>query len=326
MGKYLCKRLVYMALMLIAVTIVAFIIIQLPPGDYLTTYISGLQAKGQIVTEDEIARLTALYGLDQPMIVQFFKWISGFPSGNFGYSFAYGKPAMQVILPAFRVSLLIAVIVFLTTTLLGFLIGFWTALKKNTIVDYSASFLGMIGASVPAFVTALIALWIVYSITGKSFAGLYSREFAAAPWSMAKLLDGAKHLLLPICVVTFTNLSGFRGVRANMLDEINKPYVATARAKGMRESRLLIKYPFRMAIIPNMGSVGLAIPALISGEAIAGIVLNLPTLGPLMLTALKSQDMYLAGAILLIQSLMTLVGVFISDIALALIDPRIRLE
>ena len=217
-------------------------------------------------------------------------------------------------------------IVFVTTTVLGYVIGYLTALHKNGPIDYIASFLGTVGMSIPGFVTALVALWIAYSITGKSYASLFSREYLAAPMSWEKFLDGAIHLIIPVAVITFANLSGFKGVRANMLDEINKPYVTTGRAKGMKERKLLVKYPFRMAIIPNMGSAGLAIPMLISGEAIAGIVLNLPTLGPLMLDALKSQDMYLAGAILLIQSIMTLVGVLVSDILLALIDPRIRLD
>lgn len=326
MGKYLVKRLGYMVLMLIAITIVTFIIIQLPPGDFLTTYVNSLQAQGQKVDQAEIERLTKLYGLDQPGYVQFINWIKGFPSGNFGYSLSQRRPAIEVIMPALRVSVLIALIVFVTTTLLGYLIGYLTALYKNTFIDYTFSFLGTVGLSIPSFVTTLLALWIVYSFTGKSFAGLYSREFIMAPMSWAKFMDGFKHLLLPVIVITFANLSGFKGIRANMLDEINKPYVVTARTKGMKENKLLVKYPFRMAIIPNMGSAGLAIPMLISGEAIAGIVLNLPTLGPLMLNALKNQDMYLAGAILLMQSVMTLVGVLISDIALALIDPRIRLD
>ncbi|MBQ3078710.1 MAG: ABC transporter permease [Clostridia bacterium] len=326
MGRYLSKRFVYMVLMLVAVTIVTFVVIQLPPGDYLTTYINSLQAKGQKVNQEEVERLTKLYGLDQPMWKQFINWVSNFPKGNFGYSFSHARPCIEVIIPAFKTSLMIAVIVFVTTTLLGFYIGYITALRKNTIVDYTASFLGTVGMSVPAFVTALIALWFMFKWTGKSWAGMYSREYLAAPMSWGKFWDGLKHMLLPICVITFANLSGFKGVRANMLDEINKPYVVTGRAKGMKEGKLLTKYPFRMAIIPNMGSAGLAIPMLISGEAICGIVLNLPTLGPLMLNALKSQDMYLAGAILLIQSAMTLVGVLISDILLALIDPRIRLD
>lgn len=326
MGRYLSKRLAYMALMLVAITIVTFIVIQLPPGDYLTTYVAGLQAQGQKVDQDEIDRLTQLYGLDQPMHIQFWKWIKGFPSGNFGYSFAQNRPAIELIIPAFKISLLIAVIVFVTTTVLGYVIGYLTALHKNGPIDYIASFLGTVGMSIPGFVTALVALWIAYSITGKSYASLFSREYLAAPMSWEKFLDGAIHLIIPVAVITFANLSGFKGVRANMLDEINKPYVTTGRAKGMKERKLLVKYPFRMAIIPNMGSAGLAIPMLISGEAIAGIVLNLPTLGPLMLDALKSQDMYLAGAILLIQSIMTLVGVLVSDILLALIDPRIRLD
>ena len=326
MKNYFIRRLLYMVLMLIAVTIVSFIVIQLPPGDFLTSHIEALRARGAVVNQDEIERLKLLYGLDRPLYIQFFTWIGGFFKGNFGYSFSWGRPAMEVIAPAFRVSLLIAVIVFVTTTLVGYLIGFYTALYKNRTIDYIASFIGTVGLSIPGFVTALIALWIAYRLTGQSFASLYSREYLAQPFSWEKFLDGMKHLILPVSVITFSNLAGFKGVRANMLDEINKPYVTTARAKGLKENWLLIKYPFRMALIPSMGSAGLAIPALISGEAIAGIVLNLPTLGPLMLGALKSQDMFLAGAILLIQSSMTLVGVFISDIALSLIDPRIRLE
>lgn len=325
MGRYFLRRILYMFIMMAAVTVVSFIIMQLPPGDYLTTYINSLQAKGQVIQEDEVQRLYALYGLDQPLYVQFFRWVGGFFQGNMGYSFSYKKPVLDLIIPAFKISLLIACIVFVTTTLLGYLIGYFTGKYKNSVIDYVASFLGTLGVSIPPFVTALLALWIVFTFTGQSYAGLYSREFLSAPMSWAKFLNGAKHLLVPISVITFANLSGFKGVRANFLDEINKPYVTTARAKGMKENKLLVKYPFRMALIPSMGTAGLAIPMLISGEAISGIVLNLPTLGPLMLSALLSQDMFLAGAILIIQSAMTLVGVFLSDIALALMDPRIRL-
>ncbi len=314
MGSYLIKRLMLMLLLMVAITVTSFIIIQLPPGDFLTMHIEQLRAQGQNVTDDQIAALTAQYGLDQPMPVQFFKWVSGFARGDFGYSFAMNRPAIDVIIPAFKISLLIASIVFITTTVIGLLIGYYTAKYKNSFVDYFFSFWGYIGVSVPGFVVAMLSLWMVYRLTGKSFIGLYSREFLTAPWSMDKAIDGLLHLILPVLVITFTNLAGFKSFRANMLDEINKPYVVTARAKGVKENKLLVKYPARMALIPNMGSIGLAIPMLISGEVIAGIVLNLPTLGPLMLNALKAQDMYLAGAILLFQSMMTLVGTLVSDV------------
>ncbi len=325
MGKYLLKRLGYMAAMLVAVTIVAFIVMQLPPGDYLTTYINSLEAEGQEVSQAEIDRLRAAYGLDQPMYIQFIKWVSGFPKGDFGYSFSADMPVLEAIMPSFKVSLLIAVIVFIVANFIGHYLGYQSAFRKNTWFDYIAAVIGMIGRSVPAFVLALLALLAIYKLTGQSYAGLYSREFLAAPMSWAKFFNGAKHIFVAVGIVTFANL-GFKGLRANMLDEINKPYVVTARAKGMKEMNLRLKYPFRMAMIPSMGTIGLALPGLISGEAITGIVLNLPTLGPLMLGALKTQDMYLAGTILLFQSIMTLVGIFISDIALALIDPRIRLD
>lgn len=326
MGTYLVKRFLLMILLLVAITVTSFIIIQLPPGDFLTMHVEQLRSQGQNVTEDQIAALTAQYGLDKPMYMQFLIWVAGFFRGDFGYSFSQSRPAIDVIIPAFKISLLIAVIVFTTTTIIGLLIGYYTARYKNSFVDYFFSFWGYIGISVPGFVVAMLSLWAAYKLTGKSFIGMYSRDFITAPWSIAKALDGFQHLLLPVLVITFTNLAGFKSFRANMLDEIDKPYVVTARAKGVNENKLLVKYPARMALIPNMGSIGLAIPMLISGEAIAGIVLNLPTLGPLMLNALKSQDMYLAGAILLFQSMMTLVGTLISDFALAIIDPRIRLE
>lgn len=326
MTKYLIRRLLLMIPLIIAIVITSFIVIQLPPGDYLTMHIERLRSQGQNVTQDMIDALTVQYGLDKPMPVQFLLWVGGFFRGDFGYSFAHSRPCLEVMWPAFKVSFLIACIVFVTNTVIGLLLGYYTALKKNTPVDYFFSFWGYIGASVPGFVVAMMALWIVYVITGKSFAGLYSRDFLAQPMSWAKAVDGMKHLILPVSVITFTGLAGFKGLRANLLDEINKPYVTTARAKGMKENWLLIKYPVRMAMIPSMSTIGLAIPSLISGEAIAGIVLNLPTLGPLMLKALQAQDMYLAGAILLFQSLMTLVGTLVSDVALALIDPRIRFD
>lgn len=326
MAKYFAKRLMYMVIMMIAITVMSFFIMELPPGDYLTTYISNLESKGEDVDSAEVERLKMVYGYDQPLVIRFFKWVAGFPRGDFGYSLSKGKPVLEAVAPCFKVSLLIAVIVFFTTTAIQLYMGYESALHKNKAIDYIFSTLGVLGRSIPAFVLALLALLLVFKITGgKSYAGLYSREFVNAPMSWDKFVDGFKHLLLPICVVTFSQMS-FKGVRANMLDEINRPYVTTARAKGMKETKLLIKYPFRMSIIPNMGAIGLAIPGLISGETIAGIVLNLPTMGPLMLSALKAQDMYLAGAILLFQSAMTLVGVLISDLALAAIDPRVRLD
>lgn len=315
-----------MIVLFIAITITSFAVIQLPPGDFVTMHVEQLRQQGQQVTEDQVAALIRQYGLDQPMSVRFFKWIGGFFRGNFGYSFVHQRPAIEVIMPALKISFLIAMVVFVTATTLQLLIGYETAIHKNSFIDYFFSFWGYIGRSVPAFVTAMLVLWFAYKTTGKSWAGLYSREFVVAPWSSAKAVDAMKHLLLPVVVITFTSLAAFKTFRANMLDELDKPYVETARAKGMLENRLLIKYPTRMALIPTMGTIGLAIPSLISGEAIAGIVLNLPTLGPLMLQALRAQDMYLAGAILLVQSAMTLVGTMVSDIALALIDPRIRLN
>ena len=324
MAKYLLKRLLWMIPLVIAITVTSFIIIQLPPGDFLTTRINQLRSQGENITQDQIDALTAQYGLDQPLPVQFFKWVSGFFRGDFGYSFAHSKPCMDVIWPAFKVSLLIAMIVFVTNTAIGLLLGYVTAIHKNSFIDYFFSFWGYIGSSIPGFMVAMVALWLTYLATGQSFAGLYSRDFLTQAWNWDKALDGAKHLILPVTVITFTTLAGFKSFRANMLDEVNKPYVTTARAKGMAENRLLVKYPVRMALIPSMSTIGLAIPGLISGEAIAGIVLNLPTLGPLMLKALQAQDMYLAGAILFFQSLMTVVGTLVSDIALALIDPRVK--
>jgi len=326
MYKYLVKRLIYMVLMLVAVAVAIFIIMQLPPGNYFTTMTNALKAQGINVQDAQVDRLNSLYGLDRPLHIQFFLWISGFFRGNFGHSFAHNRPAIEIIAPAVRVSLLINSIVLVVSTAFVYLIGYFTAVHKNTVIDYTASFIGIVGSSVPSFVTALIALWIAFLITGQSFAGLYSREFLLAPMSWEKFIDGAKHLIIPVTVITFTGLAGFKGLRANFLDEINKPYVTTARAKGLSENKLLVKYPYRMSLIPQMGSIGAILPAIISGDAITGIVLNIPSLGPLLLNALKIQDIYLAGTILLIQCAMTIIGVLISDIALTLIDPRIRLE
>lgn len=326
MGNYLLKRLIIMVGMIIAITIVSFIIIQLPPGNFVTVYISALRATGQQVNEAEIARLMAMYGLDRPVYVQFFIWVRGFFNGSMGYSFAFNKPVLELVIPALRISAIIALIVFVVLISLQIIIGYYAARKKNTALDYIISFVGTVGMSVPSFVVALFALWIAYLLTGRSFAGLFSREFLMEPFSFAKFLNGLQHLIIPVCVVAFCGLFRYKNIRANMLDEINKPYVVTARAKGLDENKLMIKYPLRMAMIPIIGNIGMMLAALISGEAIIGIVLNLPTLGPLMLSALRAQDMYLAGSILLIQSIMILIGIFVSDICLVLIDPRVRLD
>ncbi len=327
MGAYILKRVTLMIPIIILISIVSFTIIQLPPGDYLTSYITQLSQSGQVVDEAMVAALQRRYGLDRPMYVQYLLWMGRVVRGDFGQSFEWEQPVNQLIWERLGLTIAISGFTLLFTWVASFIIGFYSATHQYSIGDYVLSFLGFIGLATPNFMLALVLMWIGFQHFGLSIGGLFSPEFATAPWSLAKFTDMLKHLWIPMVVIGTAGTAGsIRILRANLLDELGKPYVVTARTKGLSEWRLLIKYPLRIALIPFISTVGWSLPVLVSGETITSVVLNLPTTGPLLLGALQSQDMFLAGTLVMMLSILTIIGTLISDILLAWVDPRIRYE
>lgn len=327
MIKYIAKRILLMIPTLFIISIIAFIIIELPPGNYLTTYILQLEQTGVAVTQDKIDNLRTFYGLDQPGYVRYAKWIWGIISrGDFGQSFLYMKPVGKLIWDRLALTMVVALSSLLFTWIVAFPIGIYSAVKQYSLGDYLATIFGFIGLSIPHFLSALILLVLVLKIFNQSVGGLFSPEYALAPWSWEKVLDLLKHLWIPTIILGMQGTATLiRVMRNNLLDELHKPYVVTARAKGVAEHTLLLRYPVRAALNPFVSTVGYVLPTLVSGSIVVAVVLSLPTTGPLLLSALTSQDMYLAGTFILLLSLMTVVGTLISDILLAWLDPRIRL-
>jgi len=327
MFGYVLRRILYMIPTLVLISVVSFIIIQLPPGDFLTSYIAQLSQTGETVDEATIAALKHRYGLDQPYYVQFFMWIWGMFHGDFGQSFEWNRPVSQLIWERLSLTVAVSTFTLILTWIISFPIGMYSATHQYSAGDYSFTFLGYIGLATPNFMIALILMWIAYSVFGASVGGLFSPQYVEAPWSWAKFVDMLGHLWIPAIVIGMGGTAGLiRTLRANLLDELHKPYVITARAKGVPERRLLWRYPLRIAIIPFISTVGWSLPGIISGETIVAVVLSLPTTGPLLLRALQSQDMYLAGSFIMLLSFLTVLGTLISDILLGWIDPRIRYE
>ncbi len=325
MIKFIARRFSLMVVTLLMVSIISFIIIQLPPGDFLTSYIGNLMLSGDIVDNDEIEALKVRYGLGEPIYVQYFKWMNGILHGDLGRSMHWGRPVSVLIKDRLPWSFTISMVSFLFVWAIALPIGIYSATHQYSIPDYIATLLGFIGLAVPNFLIALLVLWWVFRSSGQVIVGLFSPDFVQAPWSVAKVVDLLKHLWLPALIVGTSGTAGtIRTIRANMLDELSKPYVMMARAKGVAERKLLIKYPLRVALIPAASTIGWILPGLFAGELIVSSVLGIPTLSPIFFQALRSQDMFLAGSIVLILSALTVVGSLISDIILALVDPRIR--
>ena len=314
--------------MLFLLSVVSFMIIQAPPGDFLTTYLGWTGGGGEQLTEEDIAALRTQYGLDRPLYVQYLKWIGKIVlQGDFGVSLTRGQPVAELIWQRLTLSVAVAIVALFFSWVIAIPIGIVSAVKQYSFLDYLFTGVGFLGLATPDFLVAIFALWTLFSITGTVFAGLFSPEYIVAPWSVAKVLDLLKHLWLPALIVgTSSTAASIRIMRNNLLDELNKPYTEAARARGMSEWRLVLKYPVRMAFSPFISTVGWTLPALISSGTIVAVVLSLQTEGPLLLEALLSQDMQLAGAFILILSVMTIVGTLVSDILLAWLDPRIRME
>ena len=326
MAQFILRRVLLFIPTLIATSIVSFIIIQLPPGDFLTSYVAQLAAQGETVDNAAIQSLRERYGLGQPVHIQYLKWIGGMLRGDFGHSLEWNAPVSELIASRMTLTFLLAFATLIFTWVVSIPIGIYSAVKQYSVGDYLATFFGFLGLAIPDFLLALVLMWIAFSYFGQSVGGLFSPQYADAAWSMARVWDFLKHIWIPIIVLGTSGTAGLiRIMRANLLDELYRPYVETARAKGLSEWRMLIKYPVRVALNPFISTIGYTLPFLISGSIIVSVVLNLPTAGPMLLRALQSQDMYLAGAYIFLLSLLTVIGTLISDIMLAWLDPRIRL-
>jgi len=324
---YVVRRILVMIPTLLAISAIVFIIIQLPPGDYLSTMIAELQAQGEGANLDRINFLREQYGLDQPLYVQYFNWLIGMLHGDLGYSFEFNLPVNEVIGERLVMSILVAFATTLFTYLVAFPIGIYSATHQYSWGDYGLTFLGFLGLATPSFLLALVLLYVANTVFGTSIGGLTDPQYVDQPMSWAKFLSVLEHLWVPVVVIgTAGTAAMIRRLRANLLDELQKQYVVTARAKGLPPMRLLFRYPLRLALNPFIADIGSLLPALISGSAIVSVVLSLPTNGPMLLNALRSQDMYLAGSFLMIEACLIVIGVFLSDLALAALDPRIRLE
>ncbi len=323
---YLVRRFGYMAVTVALVSIVAFVLIELPPGDYVTSMISELEAQGTIVDAELAENLRARYGLNRPVHVRYWVWVSGIVlRGDFGWSFAYRQPVSALIWERFALTIAVTSSSILFTWVVAIPIGIFSAVKQYSVFDYIATIFGFLGLAIPNFMFALVLMWFAFDFLGINVTGLFSPEYQDASWSFAKFFDLLSHIWVPMIVLGTAGTAGLiRTLRANLLDELRKPYVTTARSKGLKFVRVLLKYPVRIALNPFVSGLAFVFPALISGAAITAIVLNLPTIGPLLLSSLRSQDMYLAGSIILLLSTLTVVGVFVSDLLLAAIDPRIR--
>lgn len=325
MLMFILRRLLLMIPTLLAVTLIAFAIIEAPPGDFVDSYVNNLMATQANVDPAEIDALRARYGLGQPWYVRYGRWMSGIMRGDLGRSMEWNQPVSRLIMQRLPWSLTISLASFFVAYLLAIPIGLYSATNKYSPGDYLFTLIGFVGLSIPNFMLALMALWFYFRATGSVAVGLFSQEYQLAPWSFDKFVDLLKHLWLPALIVGTAGTAGLiRVVRANLLDELQKPYVMVARAKGLTEGKVILKYPFRIAMNPVASTIGWTLPALVSGELLTSMVLGLPTIAPLFVGSLLSQDMFLAGSIVLILSTLTVIGTLISDIVLAWLDPRIR--
>ena len=327
MLTHVVRRFLYMIVILLLVSVVAFLIIQLPPGDYITSLIAAMSQQGLELRDEEALALRRQYGLDLPVYAQYFKWLWNMLHGDFGRSFHYNRPVAELIAERLPLTVMISLCTLAFTYIAAIPIGIYTATHQYSVGDYTTTFVGFIGLATPNFLLALIFMVILNMYFGLSPGGLFSPEYALEPWSFRKIIDMLKHLPLPIIVVGTSGTAGLiRVMRGCLLDELRKQYVITARAKGVDERTLLFKFPVRIAINPMLSTIGWLLPSIVSGATIVSVVLSLPTTGPMLLDALMSQDMYLAGSFVMFLTFLTIIGTFLSDLLLAWADPRIRFE
>jgi peptide/nickel transport system permease protein len=322
---YILQRFVLALVTIWAISVISFVIIQLPPGDFVDAYIANLSASGSMVSQQEAQALRQLYGLDQPVWVQYWKWISRVVQGDFGPSMEWGRPVTEVIGDRLWLTVVVSISAILVTWGIALPIGIYSAVRQYSVADYAFTLIGFIGLAVPNFLLALVIMYFGFVLFDLNVGGLFSAEYQLAPWSWGKTLDLIRHLPLPAMILALSGTAQLiRIMRANLLDELRRPYVATARARGLAEWRVIVKYPVRAALNPFASTIGYLLPFVVSGSIVVSVVLSLPTVGPVLLRALVAQDMFLAGAIVLLLGVLTVVGTFISDLILMWIDPRIR--
>lgn len=327
MAHYILKRLLLMIPTLVVISFIIFVIIQLPPGDYLESYIAEMESQGESIDPQQIMMLRQQYGLDEPFMVQYLTWSTGMLHGDFGYSFEYGLPVTDVVGDRLFLTTVISIFTIIFTWLIAFPIGMYSATHQYSWGDYGLTLVGFLGLATPNFLLALVMLYFANVTFGTSIGGLMAPEYLNQDWSWDKIKSVLEHLWIPVVVIgTSGTAAMIRRLRANLLDELHKPYVVTARAKGVPPFRLLVKYPLRSALNFFIADIGNMLPSIISGAEIVALVLSLPTTGPILIAALQSQDMYLAGSFLMFLAILTVIGVLVSDLALALLDPRIRLH
>lgn len=324
---FLLRRLLAMGLTFWAMTFVAFLIMELPPGDFASTRVSEVSAAGAKIDPAMVERLREMYHLGDPVFQRYLAWFGGILHGNLGYSLAFNTPVSELVAHQLPNTLLVEGLTLLLMYAVAIPIGIYSAVRQYSVGDYVASILGFIGVAVPSFLLALLFMWVAYSYFGVVLGGLQSQEFVGAPISAGKLADLAAHLWAPVLVGGAAGMASLiRVTRANLLDELDKPYVTTARAKGLPEWKVILKYPVRMAMSPLVSSLGWVLPSLISSATVVAIVFNMPTLGPLLLTGLMVQDMFLAGGVLVVMAALTLIGTLASDLLLFWLDPRVRIS
>jgi peptide/nickel transport system permease protein len=327
MVSFIVRRLVLAVFTVIAISILSFVIIHLPPGDYVTTYITQIAANGGTVSEQEAANLRAQYGLDQPIYIQYLRWVGLIARGNFGVAMEYQLPVAQVIGDRLWMTIAVSTAALVFTWIVALPIGIYSAVRQHSILDYVFTLFGFIGLAVPNFLLALLVLYFGFKYFNANIGGLFRPEFADAPWSWAKFQDMLGHLPIPAIVLGMAATAAqIRIMRANLLDEKRKPYVVAARVRGSPEYRVILKYPVRVALNPFASTIGYTLPYIVSGSVIVSIVLSLPTVGPLLYKALIALDMFLAGTIILLLGVLTVIGTLLSDLLLMWLDPRIRLE
>ena len=327
MFAYIARRVLLMIPTLFLISVISFIAIQLPPGDFMTSYVAGLRTMGENIEQEAIDNLRARYGLGEPVYVQYYKWMSGIIlRGDWGQSMEWQKPVKELIGERILLTIVLSLVSLLVSWFIAIPIGVYSATHQYSIPDYVMSVISFIGVGVPGFLLALIVMYFAQTQLGMNVGGLFSQKYINAPWSLDRVIDMLKHLWIPVLILAVEGTAGgIRTTRANLLDELNKPYVELARAKGLNEWKLIWKYPVRIALNPFFSKVGWSLASLISGATLISVVLSLQTTGPMQLRALTSQDMYLAGSFLLLLSVLTVIGTLISDILLAWIYPRIRL-
>jgi peptide/nickel transport system permease protein len=327
MLTYLVRRVLLALFTIWAISVLTFVIIQAPPGDFVDAYISNLSAGGGAISIEQAEQLRREYALDQPIFAQYFRWLGKVVRGDFGMALLWQRPVMEVIGDRLWLTMIVSFAAVLLTWLLALPIGIYSAVKQYSIGDYIATFLGFLGLAIPSFMLGLLALYFGFTLFGANVGGLFSPEYADAPWNGAKFWDLLQHLPLPAVILAVAGMAqAIRIMRANLLDELRKPYVVTARAKGLSETRAIMKYPVRVALNPFASTIGYTLPYVVSGSIIVSLVMGLPTVGPLLLQALIAQDMFLAGTIVLLLGVLTVIGTLASDLLLVWIDPRIRLE